>query len=72
MGRKNSFCVVKSRAGCSVSHTYRKHQLAHRAGRYREQRGTQQETFDTLKSSLKTLEAKLSTMHYDFARLEAI
>ena len=49
----------------------RKHELAQRAERYREQLATQQETIDTLKSSLKTLESKLDTMRYDSARLEA-
>lgn len=36
---------------------------------YREQVATQQETIDSLKSSLKTLEAKLDTMRYRTAKL---
>ena len=38
---------------------------------YREQIATQQETIDSLKSSLKTLEAELDTMRYRTAKLAA-
>ena len=49
----------------------RKCEHVKKADLYREQIATQQETIDSLKASLKTLEAKLDTVRYRTAKLAA-
>ncbi len=64
------FALAKSEEDLARRALARKHELARKAERYREQLTTQQGTIDTLKSSLKSLESKLEDMRFDAARLD--
>ena len=64
------FALAKSEEDLARRALARKHELARKAERYREQLTTQQGTIDTLKSSLKSLESKLENMRFDAARLD--
>ena len=64
------FALAKSEEDLARRALARKHELARKAERYREQLTTQQGTIDTLKSSFKSLESKLEDMRFDAARLD--
>ena len=64
------FALAKSEEDLARRALARKHELARKSERYREQLITQQGTIDTLKSSFKSLESKLEDMRFDAARLD--
>ena len=64
------FALAKSEEDLARRALARKHELARKSERYREQLTTQQGTIDTLKSSFKSLESKLEDMRFDAARLD--
>ena len=67
---KAVFALKKGEEDLARRALARKSEHVEKAGVYREQIETQQEAIDSLKSSLKTLEAKLDTMRYQTAKLD--
>lgn len=68
---KAVFALKKGEEDLARRALARKGEHVSKADLYREQIDTQQEIIDSLKSSLKTLEAKLDTMRFQTAKLAA-
>ena len=69
---KAVFALKKGEEDLARRALARKCEHINRTNQFREEIATHQETIDSLKSSLKTLEAELDTMRYHSAKLSAI